>query len=61
MNNKEVETTAVSLSELAEKLSLPTQGVAVAVENRFVPRAGWDDYALADGMNIVIIRAACGG
>lgn len=33
----------------------------VAVENRLVPRTAWDGYALAEGMNIVIIKAACGG
>ena len=32
VNNKEVETAAVSISALMEELSLPFQGVAVAVE-----------------------------
>ena len=59
VNNKEVETAAVSISALVEELSL--QGIAVAVENRLVPRTAWDGYALAEGMNIVIIKAACGG
>ena len=59
VNNKEVETAAVSISALVEELSLP--GIAVAVENRLVPRTAWDGYALAEGMNIVIIKAACGG
>ncbi len=61
VNNKEVETAAVSLSKLIEELSLPLQGVAVAVENRLVPRAAWATYALSEGMKIVIVRAACGG
>ena len=61
VNNKEVETAAVSISALVEELSLPLQGIAVAVENRLVPRTAGDGYALAEGMNIVIIKAACGG
>ena len=36
VNNKEVETAAVSISALVEELSLPLQGIAVAVENRLV-------------------------
>lgn len=61
VNNKEVETVAVSISTLVKELSLPMQGVAVAVDNRLVPRTEWADYALAEGMNVVIIKAACGG
>lgn len=61
VNNKEVETAAASISALVEELSLPSQGIAAAVENRLVPRGEWDGYALAEGMNIVIIKAACGG
>ena len=61
VNNKEVETAAVSISALVEELSLPLLGLAVAVENRLVHRTAWDGYALAEGMNIVIINAACGG
>lgn len=37
VNNKEVETAAVSISALVEELSLPLQGIAVAVENRLCP------------------------
>ena len=61
VNNKEVETAAVSISALVEELSLPLQGIAVAVENRLVPRTARDGYGLAEWMNIDIIKAACGG
>ncbi|WP_443759480.1 sulfur carrier protein ThiS [Bacteroides clarus] len=61
INNKEVETEAVTLLQLTNELSLPAQGVAVAVDNRMVPRAEWADYALSEGISIVIIKAACGG
>lgn len=61
VNNKEVETAAVSLASLVEDLSLPAQGIAVAVENRMVPRTQWGDYALSEGMRVVVVKAACGG
>lgn len=61
VNNKERETSSATLAQLVEELALPRQGVAVAVDNRMVPRAEWDDYALSEGLNIVIVKAACGG
>lgn len=61
VNNKDVETQAATLLQLTEEMALPAQGVAVAVNNRMVPRAEWQTYALTEGMQIVIIKAACGG
>ena len=58
---QEVETDAVTLLQLTTELSLPTQGVAVAANNRMIPRTEWADYALSEGISIVIIKAACGG
>ena len=40
INNKEVETEASTLSQLTNELSLPAQGIAVAVNNRMVPWNG---------------------
>ena len=56
-----METDAVTLLQLTTELSLPAQGVAVAVNNRMIPRTEWADYALSEGISIVIIKAACGG
>ena len=42
VNNKEVETAAVSLSKLIEELSLPLQGVAVAVALLDTLPLSWD-------------------
>lgn len=61
VNNKEVETGATTLSQLTEELSLPTQGIAIAVNNRMIPCTEWADYALNESVSIVIIKAACGG
>lgn len=61
VNNKEVETGAATLSQLIGELDLPTQGIAVAVDNRIAPRTTWETYPLQEGVSIVIIKAACGG
>lgn len=61
VNNKDVETGANTLSQLTEELSLPAQGIAIAVNNRMVPRTEWTDYTLTEGISIIIIKAACGG
>lgn len=61
VNNKEVETGATTLTQLAEELALPAQGIAIAVSNRMIPRTEWESYPLSEGAAIVIIKAACGG
>lgn len=61
INNKETMTSAKNLKELALELNLPEKGVAVAVSNKMVPRTEWEQTPIAEGANIVIIKAACGG
>ena len=61
VNNKAVETSASTLSQLVEELHSPENGEAVGVDNRMVPRATWHEYQLSEGMNLVTIKAACGG
>ena len=61
VNDKEVETGATSLSQFSQEQNLPGIGIAIAVNNRMIPRAEWDSYALNEGDNILIIKAVCGG
>lgn len=61
INNKEMFTTSSTLLQLAEELALPASGVAMALNNRMIPRADWGDTPLEEGASIVIIKAACGG
>lgn len=61
VNQKPVETASTNLAQLITELQLPQTGVAVGVNNRMVTRADWDGYALSEGLNIVVIKAACGG
>lgn len=61
INNKQTETSAKNLKELAAELNLPEKGVAVAVSNKMITRTEWENTEIAEGANIVIIKAACGG
>ena len=62
VNNKEVEMTPAStLTQLAPQLELPVQGIAIAVNNKMIPRSEWEKFALQENDNLVVIKAACGG
>ena len=61
VNNKEMDTASSTLLRLAEELALPTSGVAMALNNRMIPRADWGDTPLEEGASVVIVQAACGG
>ena len=61
VNNQEVETGAITLSQFSQEQNLPTTGIAVAVNQRMVPRTKWDSYTLNEDDNIIIIKAVCGG
>ena len=61
INNQKKEIAAgTTLAALAEELHLPPTGVAVALNNRVMPRTEWQK-PLSDGDTIVIINASCGG
>ena len=61
VNDKEVETGASPLSQFSQEQNLPATGIAVAVNNRMVPRTEWNSHTLQDGDKILIIKAVCGG
>ena len=62
VNNKEHEVPErACVNDLAASLQLPEQGVAVAVDNRMVPRTQWAETRLQPEARVVIIKAACGG
>lgn len=61
INNKPTDTQCADLAALAVELELPQKGVAVAINNRMVPRTEWQATTLAENDNVVIIKAACGG
>ncbi|WP_300799254.1 sulfur carrier protein ThiS [uncultured Alistipes sp.] len=51
----------MTLAELLVREGIPAEGVAVAVNNRVVPRAEWAATPLGEQMKITVIRAVCGG
>ena len=62
VNNKETELTlGNNIASLAQQLELPEQGVAVALNNRMIPRSQWAEQEIKEGDSLVIIKAACGG
>lgn len=62
VNNKETELTqGNTVADLANQLELPTQGVAIAVNNHMIPRTQWSEQVLHPNDSLVIIKAACGG
>lgn len=62
VNNKEVDLIqGNTIADLARQLELPLQGVAIALHNRIIPRAQWEEQVLQPGDSLVIIKAACGG
>lgn len=62
VNNKEVEVSPSStIIQLTTQLELPAQGIAIAVNNKMIPRTEWESFRLTENDRIVIIKAACGG
>lgn len=50
-----------TVADLVRELALPEKGVAIALQNRIVPRTQWEQQPLQEGDSLVIIKAACGG
>ena len=60
INNKEGETAATTVGELAAEQKLPEKGVAIAISNNMVPRTEWNNRQLNEGDDIVILKAFSG-
>lgn len=50
-----------NLEELLQQEGFAGPGVAVAVNNRVIPKAQWKSIMLEEDMKITVIRAARGG
>ena len=61
INNKKTSVTSTNLQELAQEMNLPEKGVAIAISNQMIPRTEWANTPSAEGADVVIIKAACGG
>lgn len=61
VNNKETVTEARNIADLAVELELPSNGIAIAVDNKMVKRSEWENTTLEENTKVLIIKAACGG
>lgn len=62
VNSKETEVKdECTIAQLADQLALPPQGVAIAVNNKMIPRTNWAEHVLQSNDSLVVIKAACGG
>lgn len=61
VNNEEQQTEAVCINQLVAEMQLPERGVALAVNNRVVPRTSWADTPVNEDDRITVIKAAFGG
>lgn len=62
LNDQSAETAATDLLALMREHGLAEEaGVAVAVDGAVVPRGRWAETRLAEGAQILVIRAAQGG
>ena len=62
VNSKETEVAEGSkLADLAIQLELPTQGIAIGLNNKLIPSTDWNTQELHENDSLVIIKAACGG
>lgn len=59
---RELELDTPTVESLLDVLGVPSQkGVAVALDDRVVPRSQWAATPISDGQHIEIIRATQGG
>lgn len=61
INKQESHTEAATVGELAISLGLPERGVALAINNRIIPRTQWESQTLEEDDQVTIIKAAFGG
>lgn len=62
INHSPVECKAgTSVASLLSEAGIGTEGIAVAVDNKVVPKSGWEAKILEEGAKVTVIRAVCGG
>ena len=50
-----------TVADLLVHQNLSGTGIAVAIDNKVVPRLLWNETYLSDGDRITVITAVCGG
>lgn len=50
-----------TVADLVNEMETPPSGVAVAVNEEVVPRAGWEEATLTEGDRVEVLSAIGGG
>lgn len=50
-----------TLADVLVHQNLAGEGIAVAVDNKVVPRAKWGETLMSEGAKLTVITAVCGG
>ncbi len=61
LNHKEQTIQSTTIDGLIEEFSIETKGVAIALNNRVIPRSNWGATKLNEGDKVVIVSAVFGG
>ncbi len=61
VNNHSQSVSAQTITSLIEELSLETKGVAIALNNKVIPRAEWGATLIVEGDKIIVVSAVFGG
>lgn len=62
LNDKSYEIAEEStLLTFLESHGFRTEGLAIAIDYDVIPRENWKETKLTDGMELMMIRAVCGG
>lgn len=62
VNNKEHQFSAsITLQEILEQLNIPTNGIAVAINQNIITKSDWSTTMIDQNQSILIIKATQGG
>lgn len=61
VNQQTTHLQGATLADLVNELSLPDNGIAIAVNQQIVPRQLWDGSQLSHNDEVTVIRATRGG
>ncbi len=50
-----------TVADICTKLGIDSKGIAFAIDSEVIVRDDWADTKLAEGVDVMMIRAVCGG
>ncbi len=61
LNNQDIKINTLTISQLLAEQNINPKGIAIAVNNKVVPRIEWEEHIVTDDDSVVVITAAYGG